>query len=749
MFHHDANILKICRADVGRVPGFVTRVQLSADCLSSMGIILHEILHALGMFHEQNRPDRDDHIEIFTAHIAPKMQHSFEILPNMSVHGTKYDIESIMHYGPLDFALSSAHPTMLPKRHAPRMGQRRTLTHLDVVKLQNAYRCDWPEPGDEHTVQRYSPTSSISTTTEASLKANMSSTTSELLVTDTLQSNKHISVHVNETVTVSRNSSRSTRVSTKFTTAKYDVNATTSTTKAVIPLHATTGEFIATTAKSSYDNPYLPYREYSTEAPPPANPAVAHCFLPSDPGTCEPSLPRWHYDSTDGVCKRFFFSGCGGNKNNFETQLHCLFHCGKAQDKCKLPKVVGPCRGLLNVYSYYFDKYKRACLPFEYGGCQGNANRFPSAEECQKICAHVISPPTPPSVDENVHTIPPEYPAQTYPTAPRQNPYLAICSMPADAGACDERQARYYYDISQGKCLSFTYTGCGGNQNHFHTLEQCEGFCAQFGVGCPARTCDIQCPYGYENDPSSCPTCRCVEPCRDMQCPAYAACTVQTLPNGEFVGTCTSRLEKAGTCPSLEDIPPGSCDRACGTDNECHGQQKCCNNGCGTTCMTPVEREEIKAQIIASSSKFASGSQLRLECRASGYPQPRVRWYLNAHEIISDGDRSQVFTNGTLLIKRARASDAGVYQCQASNEQSSSSDSLRVFITGASMTQECTDNEYYANCRLIVVAKLCTTSEYYAKFCCKSCTEAGQMLPNDYRRRRKRSLRPTKNISII
>ncbi|XP_055351849.1 LOW QUALITY PROTEIN: papilin-like [Paramacrobiotus metropolitanus] len=695
--------------------------------------------------------------------------------------------------------------------------------------------------------------------------------------------------------------------------------------------------------------PSPPEGEYPTEAPPTVNPAVQHCFLPSDRGTCERSLPRWHYDSTDGVCKRFLFSGCGGNNNNFETQLHCLNDCGNAQDKCELPKVVGPCRGLLNVY--YFDKYERACLPFQYGGCQGNANRFPSAEECQQSCAHVISPPTPPPVDENVHTIPPEYPAQTYPTAPGQNPYLAICSMPVDAGACDERQARYYYDISQGKCLSFTYTGCGGNQNHFHTLEQCEGFCAQFGVGCPARTCDIQCPYGYENDPSSCPTCRCVEPCRDMQCPAYAACTVQTLPNGEFVGTCTSRLEKAGTCPSLEDIPPGSCDRACGTDNECHGQQKCCNNGCGTTCMTPVElgeqppvypypeptpppyepeppveggpypafisagphelraepgqpldlpchargnpepqvtwqhnnatlrlddhhfqqrgsdlhieevrlddsgdyicfannglgpsaqhlirlhvesvlkidgsdtmvstrvgdrailkcsahgvpqpriswskggepvgrdspkfrqmgddslvienvqyddqsvyictadngvhapaiknvvlrvHEEIKAQIIASSSNFASGSQLRLECRASGYPQPRVRWYLNAHEIISDGDRSQVFTNGTLLIKRARASDAGVYQCQASNEQSSSSDSLRVFITGAPLTQECTDNEYYANCKLIVVAELCN-NEYYAKFCCKSCTESGQIRPNGYRRRRKRSLRP-------
>lgn len=138
--------------------------------------------------------------------------------------------------------------------------------------------------------------------------------------------------------------------------------------------------------------------------------------------------------------------------------------------------------------------------------------------------------------------------------------------MGVDVGACDERIPRYYYDISQGKCLSFTYTGCGGNQNHFHTTEQCEGFCAQckspflnqpwsnrkcviflgcflVGVGCPVRSCDNQCPYGYENDGSSCPTCRCREPCRDVQCPAYAICQVTTLPNGEHVGTCASRCK--------------------------------------------------------------------------------------------------------------------------------------------------------------------------------------------------------------
>ena len=89
---------------------------------------------------------------------------------------------------------------------------------------------------------------------------------------------------------------------------------------------------------------------------------------------------------------------------------------------------------------------------------------------------------------------------------------------------------------------------------------------------------------------------------------------------------------------------------------------------------------------MAPGQNFQSGATVRLDCRATGYPQPRVRWYVNAQEVVSDGDRSQVFSNGTLIIKKLRAGDAGVYQCQAGNEHTTASDSLRIFVTG---TQNC------------------------------------------------------------
>jgi len=42
--------------------------------------------------------------------------------------------------------------------------------------------------------------------------------------------------------------------------------------------------------------------------------------LPKDAGDCGGDFtPRYFFDSSDGTCKMFYFSGCNGNKNNFKT----------------------------------------------------------------------------------------------------------------------------------------------------------------------------------------------------------------------------------------------------------------------------------------------------------------------------------------------------------------------------------------------------------------------------------------------
>ena len=53
-------------------------------------------------------------------------------------------------------------------------------------------------------------------------------------------------------------------------------------------------------------------------------------------------------------------------------------------------------------------------------------------------------------------------------------------------------------------------------------------------------------------------------------------------------------------------------------------------------------------------------------------------------------------------------------------------DSIRIVVENVQISEQCEDNPHFANCKLIVRAQYCT-NKYYAKFCCRSCTMAGQL----------------------
>ncbi|XP_026326573.1 spondin-1-like [Hyposmocoma kahamanoa] len=61
---------------------------------------------------------------------------------------------------------------------------------------------------------------------------------------------------------------------------------------------------------------------------------------------------------------------------------------------CTLPASVGPCRAY--VERWFYDAMKAVCEPFGFTGCGGNANNFPTEEECQRKCKGIINVATTP-----------------------------------------------------------------------------------------------------------------------------------------------------------------------------------------------------------------------------------------------------------------------------------------------------------------------------------------------------------------
>ncbi|XP_027561244.1 collagen alpha-3(VI) chain isoform X3 [Neopelma chrysocephalum] len=57
------------------------------------------------------------------------------------------------------------------------------------------------------------------------------------------------------------------------------------------------------------------------------SPAVDVCWLPKDVGTCREFVLVWYHDPSTRSCARFWYGGCGGNENRFNTQKECENFC--------------------------------------------------------------------------------------------------------------------------------------------------------------------------------------------------------------------------------------------------------------------------------------------------------------------------------------------------------------------------------------------------------------------------------------
>uniref|UniRef100_A0A8C0W157 Meprin A subunit n=1 Tax=Castor canadensis TaxID=51338 RepID=A0A8C0W157_CASCN len=108
-------------------------------------IIEHEILHALGFYHEQSRSDRDDYVNIWWDEIISGYKHNFDTYDDSFITdlNTPYDYESLMHYAPFSFNKNQSSPTITAKipEFGSIIGQRLDFSAIDLERLNRMYNC--------------------------------------------------------------------------------------------------------------------------------------------------------------------------------------------------------------------------------------------------------------------------------------------------------------------------------------------------------------------------------------------------------------------------------------------------------------------------------------------------------------------------------------------------------------------------------------------------------------------------------
>ncbi|KAK0134700.1 Dorsal-ventral patterning tolloid-like protein 1 [Merluccius polli] len=135
-----------CCSYVGRRGNGPQAISIGKNC-DKFGIVVHELGHVIGFWHEHTRPDRDDHVTIIRDNIQPGQEYNFLKMEPGEVNslGEPYDFDSIMHYARNTFSRGMFLDTILPSRDdngiRPAIGQRTRLSKGDIAQARKLYRC--------------------------------------------------------------------------------------------------------------------------------------------------------------------------------------------------------------------------------------------------------------------------------------------------------------------------------------------------------------------------------------------------------------------------------------------------------------------------------------------------------------------------------------------------------------------------------------------------------------------------------
>ncbi|XP_067125787.1 zinc metalloproteinase nas-6-like [Centruroides vittatus] len=144
----EENFVKIfkghgCYTMIGRHKG-EQPLSLGDDCLH-LGIIIHELNHVLGFYHEHNRPDRDKYIKVNWKNIESDMRSQFiNNLPYQVRPFSEFDYNSIMLYGETLFSKNGHDKTIEATKPGVRLVEidnKPGLSKSDIARINKLYKC--------------------------------------------------------------------------------------------------------------------------------------------------------------------------------------------------------------------------------------------------------------------------------------------------------------------------------------------------------------------------------------------------------------------------------------------------------------------------------------------------------------------------------------------------------------------------------------------------------------------------------
>lgn len=130
-----------CWSNIGMSGGKQTLNLQEGGCTTLIGTCLHEILHALGFLHEQNRFDRDPFVKINYNNIKNGYEANFQKgrSSEQDSQGISYDYGSVMHYNVNAFSKNTEPTIIALKQTNKKIGQREGFSKNDLKKVNRMY----------------------------------------------------------------------------------------------------------------------------------------------------------------------------------------------------------------------------------------------------------------------------------------------------------------------------------------------------------------------------------------------------------------------------------------------------------------------------------------------------------------------------------------------------------------------------------------------------------------------------------